>query len=100
MQSDIITKPKELLLEDLKIFFEAYHKTKIIEAKEDTLRMYILLSKNKNSTTKEKLINFKLLRLEERLFLLGEQFTIKEAIICEFLLEELQKYVSKSIRRN
>ena len=87
-------KTKDELKESLKIFLSAYHKTKILEAKDDTLKMYILLSKNKSKTPKEKLINFQLLRMEERLF--SEEFSEKESYICEFLIEELLKYVSKS----
>jgi hypothetical protein len=89
-------KTKDELKESLKVFLSIYHKAKIIETKDDTLKMYILLSKNKSKTPKEKLINYKLLRLEERLF--SDEFSEKESYICEFLIEELLKYVSSSLR--
>lgn len=97
---EIQTKTKEELCESLGTFLSAYHKTKIIEAKEDTLKMYILLSKNKNNTPKEKLINYKLLRLDERMFN-SENLELlpKDAVICEFLIDELLKYVAKSIKK-
>lgn len=98
--SEIQTKTKQELCESLGKFLSIYHKTKIIEAKEDTLKMYILLSKNKNVTPKEKLINYKLLRVNERMFESAEQeLSAKDAIICEFLIEELLKYVANS-RKN
>jgi len=58
---EVEVKSKEELCVRLGEFLSIYHKAKIIEPKEDTLKMYILLSKNKNGTPKEKLINFKLL---------------------------------------
>lgn len=95
--SEIQVKTKEELCESLKKFFSAYHKTKIIEAKDDTLKMYILLSKNKNTTPKEKLINYKLLRIDERMFNVNSpELSFRDAIVCEFLIEELLKYVSNS----
>lgn len=100
MMDDLQTKTKEELYENLGLFLSTYHKTKIIEAKPDTLKMYILLSKNKNTTPKEKLINYKLLRIDERMFNLEKpEFSVKDAIICEFLIEELLKYVTKSIKK-
>ena len=93
--SEIQTKTKQELCESLGKFLSIYHKTKIIEAKEDTLKMYILLSKNKNVTPKEKLINYKLLRVNERMFESAEsELSPKDAVICEFLIEELLKYVA------
>lgn len=91
-------KTKLELNEGLRKFLEAYFKTKILEAKDDTLQMYILLSKNKNKTPKEKFINYKLLRLAERLFPENGVLSPKDLVICEFLIEELQKYVKNSIR--
>ncbi|MCB1179166.1 MAG: hypothetical protein KDK36_16400 [Leptospiraceae bacterium] len=95
---ELIFKTKQELNEDLRIFLEAYHKTKILEAKDDSLKMYILLAKNKNKTPKEKLINFKLLRVDERLFPEDGNMPPKDAIICEFLIDELKKYVAKTIK--
>ncbi len=95
---EIEIKSKIELKVELKKFLEAYFKTKILEAKDDSLQMYILLSKNKNKTPKEKLINFKLLRINERLFIADEELSIRDSIICEFLIVELQKYVQKSLK--
>lgn len=95
--NELEIKTKLELNEGLRKFLEAYFKTKILEAKDDTLQMYILLSKNKNKVPKEKLINYKLLRLAERLFPESGTLTVKDSIICEFLIEELQKYVKNSI---
>ncbi len=93
--SEIQVKTKQELCESLGKFLSIYHKTKIIESKEDTLKMYILLSKNKNVTPKEKLINYKLLRVNEKMFESGEpELSAKDAIICEFLIDELLKYVA------
>ncbi|HMV44824.1 MAG TPA: hypothetical protein PK079_00875 [Leptospiraceae bacterium] len=93
---EVEVKSKEELCVRLGEFLSIYHKAKIIEPKEDTLKMYILLSKNKNGTPKEKLINFKLLRVDERLFPVDKQeLSPKDAIICEFLIEELHKYVAR-----
>ena len=93
--SDIQTKTKQELCESLGLFLSIYHKTKIIEPKDDTLKMYILLSKNKNTTPKEKLINYKLLRVDERMFNSEKlELSPKDAIICEFLIDELMKYVA------
>ena len=92
---EIETKTKQELCESLGKFLSIYHKTKIIEPKEDTLKMYILLSKNKNVTPKEKLINYKLLRVNERMFESEQpELSPKDAVICEFLIEELLKYVA------
>jgi hypothetical protein len=95
---DLDIKTKSELNEELKKFLEAYFKTKILEAKDDSLQMYILLSKNKNKTPKEKLINFKLLRLNERLFPSDGILSPRDSIICEFLISELQKYVQRSLK--
>jgi hypothetical protein len=87
------------LYRELKTFLEAYHGTKILELKEESFQMYILLSKSKNKTPKEKLINYKLLRVQERLFPESKgELDLKDSIVCEFLIEELKKYVSKSIK--
>lgn len=97
-ETDIKTKLE--LKFRLKTFFEAYHRTKILDATEDGIfKTHILLSKNKNKTPKEKLINYKLLRLMEYLFdVPGEDIPIKNLIISEFLIEELIKYVQKSVK--
>lgn len=62
--------------------------------------MYIRLSHNKNKTIKEKFINYKLLRIQERLFENPHiPISPENAIICNFLIDELYKYVSKSIKK-
>ena len=53
--SEIETKTKQELCESLGKFLSIYHKTKIIEPKDDTLKMYILLSKNKTRLRKKNL---------------------------------------------
>jgi hypothetical protein len=93
-------KTKQEIKDKLKLFIEAYHKTKIIDPKNDGIfKTHILLSKNKNNTPKEKLINYKLLRINEKMFASeSEEISLKDSVICEFLVEELIKYVSKSIK--
>lgn len=88
---------KQQLKQELKVFLEAYMKTKILDTEDGTFIMYIRLSHNKNKTMKEKFINYKLLRIQERIFTNGEEITEKDAIVCEFLIDELKKYVAKSI---
>ena len=97
---EIEIKSKEELCENLGKFLSVYHKTKIIEPKGDTLKMYILLSKNKNTTPKEKLINYKLLRINERMFESEQsEESSKDVVICEFLIDELLKYVASSLKK-
>ncbi len=94
-------KSKQEIKDTLKLFIEAYHKTKIIDPKNDGIfKTHILLSKNKNNTPKEKLINYKLLRINEKLFASeSEEISLKDSVVCEFLVDELLKYVSKSIKK-
>ncbi len=87
---------KKELLTRLKEFLEIHGKTKILEPNEGVLKMYILHSKNQNKTPKEKLINYKLLRVDERLLNGREDLSEKDSIIVEFLIDELTKYYSKS----
>lgn len=85
----------EKLKAALALFLETYLKTKILDRNSGTLRMQILHAKNnKNKSIKEKMINYKLLRLDERLLtdhLL--EMPLKDYHVCEFLIEELMKYV-------
>ncbi len=94
-------KSKQEIKDTLKLFIETYHKTKIIDPKNDGIfKTHILLSKNKNNTPKEKLINYKLLRINEKLFASeSEEISLKDSVVCEFLVDELLKYVSKSIKK-
>ena len=101
MELEVANIPdKEALKMKLKVFLEAYMKTKIIDMQDGAFIMYIRLSHNKNTTMKEKFINYKLLRLQERLFAEAPQnLTFKDAIVCDFLIEELYKYVAKSLKK-
>ena len=82
--------------ERLRRFLEVHNKSKILDAEKGTLKMHVLLSKSKNSKPKEKLINFLLLRIMERL-IEGPELDDKNTIICDFLMEELEKFVAKSL---
>lgn len=99
--SEIDYKEKIQLKSNLKLFFEAYHKTKIIDFTNDGIfKTHILLSKNKNKTFKEKLINYKLLRVNELIFdNESNEPSIRNLVIAEFLIDELLKYVQKSIKK-
>jgi hypothetical protein len=88
---------KYQLMLKLKEFLEIQGKTKITDINEGVLKMYILHSKNQNKTPKEKLINYKLLRVDERLLNNSpEEISERDSIIVEFLIEELMKYYSRS----
>lgn len=85
------------LMLKLKEFMEIHGKTKITDVNEAVLKMYILHSKNQNKTPKEKLINYKLLRVDERLLNNNsEEISERDSIIVEFLIEELMKYYARS----
>ena len=79
------------LLEKLRRFLEIHSKAKILTIEPGTLSMYVLHSKTKNKSTKEKMINYKLLRLKE-ILLDKKELSVKDRYVCEFLLEELCKY--------
>ncbi|MBE7413132.1 MAG: hypothetical protein L6Q54_12125 [Leptospiraceae bacterium] len=91
---------KKQLLEKLKEFIEIHCKTKILEANVGVLKMHTLRSKNQNKTPKEKLINYKLLRVDERLLNESDGISEKDFIIVDFLIDELMKYYSKSKKPN
>lgn len=89
-------KKYQLMLK-LKEFLEIQGKTKITDINEGVLKMYILHSKNQNKTPKEKLINYKLLRVDERLLNnSSEEISERDFIIVEFLIDELMKYYARS----
>ena len=94
-------KTKQEIKDQLKLFIEAYHKTRIIDPTNDGIfKTHILLSKNKNNTPKEKLINYKLLRINEKMFESEtSEISLKDSVVCEFLVDELLKYVSKSVKK-
>ncbi len=85
------------LRERLRRFLEIHNKTKILDASEGSIRMHILHAKNtKNDKIKDKMINDKLARLDERIF---GPLEAKDLFICEFLIEELEKYVASQLER-
>jgi hypothetical protein len=91
---------KMQLMLKLKEFLEIHAKTKITDVNEGVLKMYILHSKNQNKTPKEKLINYKLLRIDERLLNSNvAEISERNSIIVEFLIDELLKYYAKSINK-
>jgi hypothetical protein len=88
------------LMLKLKEFIEIHGKTKITDVNERVLKMYILHSKSQNKTPKEKLINYKLLRIDERLLNTSpEEINERDSIIVEFLIEELMKYYARSKKK-
>lgn len=90
---------KKNLLNQLKVFMEIHGKTKILEANEGVLRMHVLHSKNQNKSIKEKMINYKLLRVDERLLNPEKEISEKDSVIVEFLISELMKYYSVSKKK-
>lgn len=90
------TLNKYQLMLKLKDFIEVHSKTKISDVNEGVLKMYVLHSKNQNSTPKQKLINYKLLRVDEKLLNSQDEISERDSIIVEFLIDELMKYYSRS----
>ena len=87
----------ETLLVRLKEFLEIHLKTKIVDANPGILKMHVLHSKNNfNKTPKEKLINYKILRVQERLLDSETELDDYNKIVCDFLILELAKYYKKS----
>lgn len=82
---------REDLLEKLRRFLEVHAKAKILSIDTGTLTMYVLHSKTQNKSTKQKMINYKLLRLKE-ILLDKKELSVKDRYVCEFLLEELSLY--------
>lgn len=90
--------PADHLKWELKRFLEAYLNTKILEAEDGQLTMQILHAKNsRNSKIKDKMINFMLLRIKERLLTGEANISVKDYHVCEFLIEELRGYVKNSL---
>lgn len=88
------------LMLKLKEFLELHGKTKITDVNSGVLKMYVLHSKNQNKTPKEKLINYKLLRVDEKLLNDSpEEISERDSIIVEFLIEELMKYYARSRKK-
>ena len=89
----------EALKKELAVFLEAHLKTRVLDL--DGLQMFILLSKNQNTKIKDKFINYKLGEVSR--MLLSEQggksrITLRDYIACEYLIEELKKYVANSLK--
>ena len=82
---------REDLLEKLRRFLEVHAKAKILTSDPGSLTMYVLHSKTQDKTTKQKMMNYKLLRLKE-ILLDQKEPNIRDRYVCEFLLEELYKY--------
>jgi len=92
-----------VLKEELREFLEAHLNTRLVEADSGALKMLVLHSKNQNSKIKEKFINFKLGEISRRLLAekVGEDGSLsrRDYIICEYLIEELKKYVSSRLKK-
>jgi hypothetical protein len=83
------------LREKLREFLEKYLSVKILDSSVQSLKMYMLHAKNTRKTKPfEKLILYKLARLQERLIEQSGSLNTKDLIICEFLTDELKKYIS------
>ena len=88
---------REELKERLRRFLEVRNDAKILDKDNGTLKMHILHSKTKKKKIVDKMINYNLLRLAERLLTEKNNITDRDAIICEFLLEELEKYLASKL---
>lgn len=86
------------LRERLRRFLSVHLNTKILDNAPGTLKMMILLAKNQNSKIKDKMINYKLAETARRLTDDGAAPTRRDVVICEFLLEELEKYVASRLK--
>ncbi len=94
-----IRKIRSELKERLRKFLEIHNKTRLLEAEDGTLKMHIMHAKTRNDKIKDKFINFLLLRLSERMLSGNGAFSAKDAVICEFLMEEIEKYVAASLNK-
>lgn len=99
-QPESVVVPEERRAElrrRLQRFLEAFLDTRVVDANDGALRMLLLHARNRNTKIKEKFIRYKLGELDQRL--LGDDpLTLREAIVCEFLLDELDKYVSSKLK--
>lgn len=85
-----------LLKARLAAFLETHLGTRIPEVSDGALRMHILAAKaNRNTKPVEKLINYKLLRLNERLLDGSAKPESDDLVICDFLISELEQYVAR-----
>ncbi len=88
------------LREELRKFMEIHTGTRLVESNAGALKMLVLHAKNTlNKKPKDKLINWKLSEVRKRL-LEDENAKMKrrDFVICEFLVEELKKYVASQLR--
>lgn len=87
-----------VLKETLRRFLEVHLKTKLVEVNNGSLKMLVMLAKNNaNTKIKDKLINYKLAELSKRL-LVDTPVSRRDFVICEFLTEELNKYVASRLK--
>lgn len=86
----------EALLERLKRFLEIYTSSRVMENNQGALKMLVLLARNKNSKIKEKMINYKLGEIQKRM-LEGQAMDGRAFVVCEFLMEELEKYMKSKL---
>ncbi|MCR9141205.1 MAG: hypothetical protein NXI24_03070 [bacterium] len=87
----------EDLREQLRRFLEAHLKTRIVEVNNGSLKMLVMLAKNTNAKIKDKMINYKLAELAKRL-LVDTPVGRRDFVVCEFLIEELNKYVASKLK--
>ena len=86
------------LQQQLLRFLEVHNKTRILESNAGMLRMHIALAKNNhNKTIKDKIINFLLARVEERL-LKDAPPTEEDLIIANFCIQEVGAYYQNSLK--
>lgn len=78
-------------------FLEAHLGTKIVEPNDGALKMMILHSKNTNQKIKDKFINWKLGEIAARL-LKGDDLGYRDFVICQYLIDELNKYVATKLK--
>lgn len=91
---DDLQGKKEELLKRLARFLEVHTGSRVAEATSGGVRMILLHAKNTKKTKPvEKLINYKLSRLEEFLLAENRPFGLREYHISDFLVEELEKTV-------
>ena len=91
---------KYQLMLKLKEFIEIYRDTKITDVNEGAFKMHVLHFKNQNKTPKEKLIRYKLLRVDERLLNNSpDEISERDSIVVEFLIEELMKYCARTKKK-
>ena len=80
----------------LQRFLEIHTTSKIQSPDDGALTMLVRYSRTQNTKIKDKMINYKLGELEKRL-LLPKLPAYKDYIICEFLIDELEKYVRSKL---